>query len=105
MHGKGAVTDGTGSGLRSFVLEIPRSTGGRLAEVNSSHIKTLTVNSQCSTTWETANILKISKSSTENHLPQTGYVHHVNIWVPCNLTEKNLLDYISTYYITEKFHC
>ena len=35
---------------------------GRPVEVDSNHIETLIENNQCSTTWETADILKISKS-------------------------------------------
>lgn len=44
---------------------------------------------------EIAGILKISKSSIENHLHQLGYVHHFEVWVPHKLSEKNLLDFIS----------
>ena len=40
--------------------------------------------------WETANILKISKSSVENHLYQLGYVNRFEVWVPCKLRGKNL---------------
>ena len=46
--------------------------------------------------WETANILKISKLSFENHLYQLGYVNHFDVWVPDNLFEKYFLDHIST---------
>ena len=35
---------------------------GRLVEVDSNQIETLTENNQCYTMWEIANILKISKS-------------------------------------------
>ena len=44
-----------------FLLDdAPRS--GRPAEVDSNQIETLTENNQCSTTWERADTLKISKS-------------------------------------------
>ena len=43
-----------------------------------------------------ADILKISKSSVENHLHQLGYVHRFDVWVTHKLSEKNLLDHIST---------
>ena len=46
--------------------------------------------------WEIAHILKISKSSVENHLHQLGYVNCFDVWVPQKLSEKNLLDRIST---------
>ena len=43
-----------------------------------------------------ANILKISKSSVENHVHQLGYVNCFDIWVPHKLSKKkNLLDCIS----------
>ena len=51
--------------------DAPRS--GRPVEV-SDQTKTLTENSQCYTMKEKANILKISGSSTKNHLHQLGYV-------------------------------
>ena len=80
MSGKGAVTDQTYQKwfakfhTGDFSLDdAPRS--GRPVEVDSDQIETLTENNQCYTTWEIANILKISKSSIENHLHQLGYVH------------------------------
>ena len=44
----------------------------RAVKVDSNQIKTLTENNQHYTTWETANILKISKSTIENHFYQVG---------------------------------
>ena len=46
--------------------DAPRS--GRPVEVDSNHIETIIENNQCHTMWEIADILKISKSSVENHL-------------------------------------
>ena len=46
--------------------------------------------------WEIADILKISKSSVENHLHQLGYIHRFDVWFPHRLSEKNLFDCIST---------
>ena len=43
-----------------------------------------------------ADILKISKSSVENHLQQHGCVHLFDVWVPHKLIKKNL-DHISAY--------
>ena len=85
------------SGLRSFVLEISRWTmlHGRADQVDSDQIKKLIENNQRYTMRETADILKISKSSTENHLHQLGYVNCFDVWVPRKLSEKNLLDCIS----------
>ena len=64
-------------------------------EVDSNQIETLIENSQCYTKREIANILKISKSSIENHLHQLGYVNHFDVWVPHKLSEENLLDHTS----------
>ena len=87
MYGEGAVTDQTCQKwfakfhAGDFSLDnAPWS--GRPNEVDRDQIKTSTENSQCYTTWETANILKISKSSTENHLHQLGYVNCFDVWVP-----------------------
>ena len=44
---------------------------------------------------ETADILKISKSSVENNLHQLGYVNRFDVWFQPKLCEKNLLDHIS----------
>ena len=70
----------------------PRS--GRPVEVDSDQIETLIENSQHYTTWEIAGILKISRSSVENHLHQLGYVHCFDVWVPHKLSKRNLLDRI-----------
>ena len=67
----------------------------RPVEVDSNQIKTLIENNQCYTTQEIADILKISKSSVENHLYQLGCVHCFDVWVPQKLSERNLLDRIS----------
>ena len=70
---------------------------GRPVEVDSHQIKTLIENNQCYTMWEIASILKISKSSIENHLYQLGYADHFGVWVPHKFSKtKNLLDHIST---------
>ena len=69
---------------------------GRPVEVDRDQIETLIENNQRYTTWEIANILKISKSSVENHLHQLGYVIRFDVWVPHKLSEKNLFDCIST---------
>ena len=74
--------------------DAPRS--GRPVEVDSDQIETLIENNQCYTTQEIADILKISKSSIENHLHRFGYVNRFDVWVPRKLSKKNLLDRIST---------
>ena len=44
-----------------------------------------------------ASILKISKSSAENHLHQLGYVHHFDVWVLHKWKKKKNFDHIFTY--------
>ena len=60
---------------------------GRPVEVDKDQIETIIENNQCYTTQEIANILRISKSSAENHLHQLGYVNHFDVWVSHNLSE------------------
>ena len=60
-------------------------------------MKTLIENTPYYTMWEIADILNISKSSTEIHLHQLDYVNCFDVWIPHKLSEKSLLDLISTY--------
>ena len=87
VYGEGAVTDWTCQKwfakfrVWDFSLDdAPLS--GRPFEIDSDQIETLIEKNQHYTTWEIADILKISKSSIENHLHQRGYVNRFDIWVP-----------------------
>ena len=101
VYGEGAVTDWTCQKwfakfrAGDFSLDDVPRLGGPI-EVDNDQIKTTIENNQRYTMWETADVLKISKSSAENHLHQLGYVHHFDVWVPHKLRERNLLDHIST---------
>ena len=73
VFGEGAVTDQTCQKwfakfrAGDFLLaDAPQS--GRAVEVDNDQIETIIENNQHYTTWEIADILKISKSSVENHL-------------------------------------
>ena len=95
VYGEGAVTDWMCQEwfvkfcAWDFSLDdAPQS--GRPAEVDSDQIETLIENNQHYTTREVASILKISRSSSENHLHQLGYVNRFDVWVLCKLSEKNL---------------
>ena len=73
VYGEGAVTDQTCQKwfaefrAADFSLDdAPQS--GRPVEVDSDQIETLIENNQPYTTWEVADILKISKSNVEDHL-------------------------------------
>ena len=100
VYGECAVTDGTCQKwfakfrAGDFSLDdAPRSR--RPVEVDSDQIETFIENNQHYTTREIADILKISKSSVENHLHQLGYVNRFDVWVSYKLSEKNLLDRFS----------
>ena len=73
VYGEGAVTDRTCQKwfakfhVGNFSLDVAPPSG-RSVEVDSDQIETLTENNQRYTTREIADILKISKSSIENHL-------------------------------------
>ena len=101
VYGEGAVTDQMCQKwfakfcAGDFSLDIaPRL--GRPVEVDSDQIETLIENNQRYTTREIADILKTSKSSVENHLHQLGFVNCFDVWVPRKLSEKSLLDHISS---------
>ena len=93
MIGEGAVTDRMCQKwfvkfcAGDFSLDDAPRSGGSV-EVDSDQIETLIENSQRYTMREIADILKISKSSVENHLHQLGYVNHFDVCVPHKLSEK-----------------
>ena len=94
VFGEDAENECVRSGLQSYVLEI---SVGRCfmvrwpVEVDSDQIKTLIENSQCYSTWDIADIPRISKSSVKNNLYLLGYVNCFDVWVPHKLSEENLL--------------
>ena len=53
---------------------------------DSYQVKILIESNQCYIMWETPNVLKISKSSIDNHLHQFSYVNHFDGWVPHKLS-------------------
>lgn len=78
----------------NFELEDVKRTG-RPSTVDDDQIQQLVTVNPHSTTRDIANTLGISHTSVSNHLGAAGYVSRNDIWVPHNLTEKNLLDRIS----------
>ena len=86
MYGEGAVTDQT---CQMWIAKFPA--GGflldraaqlsRHVEVDSNQIEMLAENSQYYTGCEIADILRTSKSSTENELYQFSRVHYFDVWV------------------------
>ena len=84
------VKSGLGSlHARDFSLD-DASWWGRPVEVDANQREILVENNLCYTMWKRAYILKISKSSAENHFHQLGYVHRCGDWVPHKLVRKNL---------------
>ena len=84
------VKSGLGSlHARDFSLD-DASWWGRPVEVDANQSEILIENNLCYTMWKRAYILKIPKSSAENHLHQLGYVHLCGYWVPHKLVRKNL---------------
>ena len=59
----------------------------RPVEVDSDQIEKLIENNKCYTMRETADILKISKSSAENPLHKFGYINHFG----CHISKKKFL--------------
>ena len=77
----------------------------RSVEAETNQIKTLTESHQQYPTWEIVNILKISKSSVENHLHLLDYVSHFDVWIPHKLSKKTFLTsfpYVILYWSVRK---
>ena len=101
VYGEGAVIDRRCQNwfakfpAGDFSLDDAPRLGGPV-EVDSDQIEILIENNQRYTMREIANLLKISKSRVEDHLHKLGYVNRFDVWVPQKLSEKSLLDCIST---------
>lgn len=102
MYGDGAIAERT---VRKwfhrfkagdFSLE-DQERPGKPSTTDEDRIKTLIENNPRYTTRQLAKILKISKSTIHEHLVKLGYVKpsRFDVWVPHDLTEKNLMDRIS----------
>ena len=68
---------------------------GRPVEIDSNQIDVLIENDPCYTMQETCDILKISKSTIENHLHKPGHVNCFDGWVLHKLSQRDFLDRIS----------
>ena len=69
---------------------------GITVEVDSDQIKTL-IENKCYTMWKIADILQISKLSTENHLHQLSYVHCFYVWVPHKFSKKKKKTFLTVF--------
>ena len=81
-------------GLWNFVLKVPCWTmlRGQVDQLGRSGWQwsngDVNWNSQCYTLQDMVSILKIFKSSIENHLHQLGFVNHFDVWVHQKLRKK-----------------
>jgi len=72
-----------------------RERSGRPLVVDDDQIKSLIESNPYYTTREIAEIIEVSQKTVVNHLHTLGYVSRYDIWVPHNLSDKNLMDRIS----------
>ena len=76
-----------------FLEDAPRS-GGR-STIDDDKIMALIETNPHYTTRDIANILSISNSTVYEHLRKNNLVSCYDVWVPHDLTEKNLIDCLS----------
>ncbi|XP_023230347.1 histone-lysine N-methyltransferase SETMAR-like [Centruroides sculpturatus] len=100
VYGEGAIDDSTcRKWFRKFresnfnLSDAPRS--GRPAEADDDKILALIESDRHKTTREIGEILGINQSTVSRRLHQLGMVSKADVWVPHELTEKNLIDRIS----------
>jgi len=62
---------------------------------DEDQIKTLIENNPHYTTRKLVEMLNMSKSTIHDHFVKLGYINRFDVWVPHDLTEKNLMDHIS----------
>lgn len=68
---------------------------GRPSIVDEDQLKTLVENNQHLTTREMAERISVSQKTVVNNLRRLGYVCRYDIWVPHELSERNIMDRIS----------
>ncbi|CAK9808456.1 Histone-lysine N-methyltransferase SETMAR [Anthophora quadrimaculata] len=68
---------------------------GRPSTTDEDLIKSEIEDNPRSTLRQLAEMLNKSKSTIHDHIVKIGYVNRLDVWVPHDLTEKNLLDRIS----------
>ena len=89
MHG-----DRTPIGLQNFIPAISILSApllGRPLEVDVDKIKSLVAANRRITTRETAANLNLSKATVHKHMKRLELISKFDIWVPHDLTERNLL--------------
>ena len=68
----------------------------RPSTTDEDQIKTLIENNTRYTTCKLAKMLNMSKSTIHEHFVKFGYINRFDVWVPHDLTEKNLTDPFAT---------
>ncbi|XP_018050476.1 PREDICTED: histone-lysine N-methyltransferase SETMAR-like [Atta colombica] len=68
---------------------------GRPSTTDEDQIKILIENNPCYMTRKLAEMLNMSKSTIHEHFVKFGYINRFDVWIPHDLTEKNLMDRIS----------
>ncbi|KOX74646.1 Histone-lysine N-methyltransferase SETMAR [Melipona quadrifasciata] len=92
VYGEGAVAERFKAG--DFNLK-DQERPDRPSTKDEDQIKTLIENNPRYTTRKLAEMLNMSKSTIHEHFVKLGYINRFDIWVPHDLTEKNLMDCIS----------
>jgi len=72
-----------------------RSLSGRLVTEKIDEILQLVEQDRYVSCQEIANALRINHVTVRNHLKKAGYAKKPNVWVPHELTQRNLIDRIS----------
>jgi len=109
VYGEGAVAERT---MRKWFARFKtgdfnledQERPGKSSTTDEDQIKTLIENNPRYTTRKLAEMLNMSKSII--HFVKLGYLNRFDVWVPHDLTEKNLIDCISTCSInvTRRYH-
>ncbi|XP_018046256.1 PREDICTED: histone-lysine N-methyltransferase SETMAR-like [Atta colombica] len=100
VYGEGAVSERT---VRKWFARFKagdfnledQERPGRPSTTDEDQIKTLMENNPHYTTRKLAEMLNMSKSTIHKHFVKLGYINRFDVWVPHDLTEKNLMDRIS----------
>ena len=100
INGEGAVTNRT---VRKWFTRFKagdfnlkyQERPGRPSTTDKDQIKTLIENNPRYTTRKLGEVLNMTKSTIHEHFVMRGYINHLDVLVPHELTEKNLMDRFS----------
>ncbi|XP_053980666.1 histone-lysine N-methyltransferase SETMAR-like [Hylaeus volcanicus] len=100
VYGEGSVAEST---VRKWFARfksgnfdlMDRERSGRPLVADNDLIRTLVENNPRQTTRDIAEVAHISHTTVVNCLKALRFVSHYDVWVPHDLTEKNIMDRIS----------